>query len=166
MKAARLTVRWNPNIKIDVPRWILEIPFTAIFFCFCQLQLFVAGSYVGNGQVVIEMNEIGELEELVQEYKVCGVCESLINIGIMPLNRVTGVLGVSYVAGKGLYPACGVKEARKASRTLSMTSNVQYATKMDYKCVQNAFQNKSHKSGILIILHHKLVQFNPKMYHN
>ena len=44
---------------------------------FFPFQLFVAGNYIGDGEVVTEMNERGELEELVQEYKVCGNFVSL-----------------------------------------------------------------------------------------
>lgn len=34
------------------------------------MQLFAGGEHIGNGETVIEMNEMGELEELLVDYKV------------------------------------------------------------------------------------------------
>lgn len=31
----------------------------------------MGGNHIGNGETIIEMNERGELEELIAEYKVC-----------------------------------------------------------------------------------------------
>jgi len=45
------------------------------------LQVFVAGNLVGDGERVLEMNETGELEELLQDYKV----EVLGNFGAYPV---------------------------------------------------------------------------------
>lgn len=33
------------------------------------MQLFIAGNHIGDGQVVMEMNEKGELQRLVEDYK-------------------------------------------------------------------------------------------------
>jgi hypothetical protein len=41
------------------------------------LQLFVAGNYIGDGETVMEMNERGELKELLQDYKVCTIIISI-----------------------------------------------------------------------------------------
>ena len=37
---------------------------------FCALQLFIDGEHVGDGSTIMELNEAGDLEELVKEFMV------------------------------------------------------------------------------------------------
>lgn len=50
----------------------------------CQLymQLFVAGSLVGDGETIIQLNEVGELEWILENYKVCIVLQWLPTLSV------------------------------------------------------------------------------------
>lgn len=110
------------------------------------LQLFVGGEWLGSGETVLEMNERGELEEVLSEYKVGEICGDCVWCVVVdgwgtPCCRETWTAvwwSVGCVVDTALCCACGVVAARRASRMLSMTSSAQCAIRTDCSCVQSA----------------------------
>lgn len=93
---------------------------------------------MGNGETVIEMNETGELDELIAEYKVCeGLSAPPDHLILLFSCRVTAAWqSVRYVVDKVLCRVCGVVGARRVSRMPSTTSNVLSVTRMGCSCAQ------------------------------